>query len=298
MAMFKKMKLQTIKNCISRQVKGIKSAAALLFLAFTPLIHRKETKLLSRIRNLSNKAINRLTCSGSDLVLDMAIEQFIPDFTHWLNSSDSQRSKYPLQARVDATKTGYHYGYQMPGLARLYDYVKNMYLRTHVLYPLLISIGDKEYVCGYFLKSENSPEGDNEIVKKVFNNFLAKLPPHLRNEFKKQVKVSLDGGWGNGTALKWFFENEMFHTVTKSGGKDIIQELDGIYEGSLKSYEEHLIYIANKNQDWREFDKCHKLGDVKYVCNDVWLKNSHLKIRILLLKFRNYSAKKLGIIMR
>ena len=198
--------------------------------------------------------------------------------------SPSNQSKYKLHARIDSSKTGYHYGKQIPELRHLYDYVKRCYAKTHEIYVLLISIGKKDYIGGFHLVKKSGKQKTNVIAQNLLQSFEKILPKSLRPQWKSHVRISLDGAWGKGKMIEWLHGNQYHKIAIKSGGVDRV-EMDGL-EMRLIEVKKSLIDLSSES-DWLSFHPCHNLDGITNQLEKWQLVSSGLFIWILTLRFHS-----------
>ena len=284
MTMIKKH-LTKLKRFLEDKVNGAKRQGAFLYFCLKPFIKRKKTEFSKKLTQNQYKLLNHVLNRGSELTPELAKQEFIKDFPDWLAKNDSHKTKNQLIVRTDASKTGKHYGKNMPYLKKVYDYVLKAYIKSYTIYPLHISLGAKEYIAGYYFKTDDS-DGDNIIFQNLLNTFIDELPSNMREEFKCHARITLDGGWGNGATMKWLSENTSKRVAVKSGGKDKVVNTKGEQFKSTKQYEDMMIdRLNNRKNGWKKFEPCHDLDGVEYYSEPLEMVTVKLTIVIVLLKF-------------
>lgn len=273
---FLKKNIKNISGIIKQFTKGKKIIQSLIFKMFECLIDKKNTQKRRRIENLVYKALKyfpKFFCIK--LLRYYSRKELKKDYEEWLSKSHSHRSKKRLKARIDGTKTGKKYAKKMPLLKMLYDYVNRCYINTHVIYLMVVSIGNKDYIVDFRLVKKDN-DSWNKIAKKMINILLRFLGK--RKTTLNYLRLSLDGAWGNGDMLLYLSNKGFKYVSIKSGGKDIVN-----YDGqtfNLKGLESYL----SKEGSFKEFNPCHNL-DGSYCSAIVHLDSKDIAIRVVLRRF-------------
>jgi hypothetical protein len=266
-----------------------KARQSLIFTLLKPFLKRNfKSKIMKRVQQLAYKVLPDIRSQGRRLLQDFSKILFENDFRDWLSKHKSKRSRKLLIARVDDTKSGRKYGFKIPELQYLYDYVKKSKYKTHQLYVLMISIGEFDYIVDYiFEKSRKNEKGKSKIAYNMLTDFIKRLSPDLREEFGKEVRIALDGAYGNIRTIEDFvvFNNGeqkvKYSLVVKSGGKQKFI-IENNVELGLKEIKKWM--IKNKKK-FKKFDKCHKLkGSYKEVIGKSV--EGNIKLKLVLCRFK------------
>ena len=265
-----------------------KKVLALMFWMYFPFLELKDTPSWERHRNYGYKVMADPPFKGCELLSYVSINLFIERFTEWLKKSNSRKSEKPIELIADFTKTGNKYGHRIPLLYNLYDYVHQCYINTHQICPLVICLGEEEFVIDYELWDPTNRKGNNQIVQEMIERLLEYLGSYqdgsLCLSFLHWARLTLDGGWGNGNMLNWAFKKGFNFIVFKSGGKDVVEFYwrGKRYTRTLKELES---FLANsKFTTWRPFNKTHNLPGV-YTYLNVRLIKQNIWIKLLLICF-------------
>ncbi len=287
---FLKDKITNLSDTLKLKINGKKSIQALIFIVFISFYSKKETKKSKALINLSYTVLRKkIRQLGYTLIRNYGLEEFKKNFTSWLTKSDSYKSKHRVKLRIDTTKTGKKYGFAIPELERLYDYVNKCHINTHELYICLISIDKKEYVLDFELVKKSNTKGDNKTAKKMIDRLIRSLGI-LSSPFIHYARVSLDGAWGNGEMLEYLSGKKFQYNAVKSGGNDLVcYQNDYI---SLKDLERALS-ITGK---FKYFNEKHKLKG-EYCSTNVCLKKSGLTIKVVLRRFYSEKSKEYRYLM-
>jgi hypothetical protein len=282
---FSLTEINNTKALLRNILKGKKSIGALLYWILLPFLNEKKSKTKSRLQNLVYKVLKSFPITAVQFLRCYGRTTFKNDFKEWLELSPSQKSKKHINVRVDGSKTGRKYGFIIPELQWLYDYVTKSKMLTHEIYVLLISIGDKDYIVDFLLKKK-SDKGTNKIAQNMLYNLYNSMGT-LKSDYKQWVRISLDGAFGNGDMLKWLAKHNFINSALKSGGKDNCNFTwnNKIYRGTLKWLEGFLA----KYGDFRTFNPCHKLSG-EYV--EIEVEISGIIVKVLLIRFKK--KKKIG----
>lgn len=249
-----------------------KSCGALIFWVLKEFFVLEQFKSKSKILNLAYKALKKFSVKAVQLLRFYGRDAFKTEFKKWLTFSASLKSRKQINVRVDASKTGHKYGFLIPELKILYDYVSNSNIKTHEIYVLLVSIGNKDYIADFVLKKKDE-KGGNRIAKSMIYNLYNSMDK-LKPDFRKYVRISLDGAFGNGDMISWLNKHKLTNTAIKSGGKDYCRYVlkDKEFRNTLKNLEQHLL----KEGCFKEFNPCHHLSgeyvDILVEINEVTLK--------------------------
>lgn len=276
---FLKKNISKISEIIKQFTIGKKIILSFIFKMFECLLSNNETPKRRLVENLVYKALKLFPKLAFTLLRTFAVNEFNNDFDLWLKKSDSYKSKNKIKVRIDSTFTGRKYGTKIPSLKKLYDYVNNCYIKTHTLYILLLSIGNKDFIVDFELsKKDRKERGSNKVCKDMLSRLINTVTN--KDSFFHYCRLSLDGAWGNGDMLNWLSEKGFNYVSIKSGGKDLIVYKDGIII-SLKDLER---FLSTKNEYYKQFNPKHNLeGD--YFSITVKLYNTGLPIRIVLRRF-------------
>jgi len=281
MKIFLQSKFNKLSELIKKEIHGRKSIQSLMFLTICWLYNKEETKKYKRLKILVYRPLKRISVK---LLVDFALSEFKEDFSLWLNKSDSQKSKISVAMRIDTTKSGKKYGKDIPGLEWLYDYVNRCYIKTHEIFLVLISIGKKNYIVDFVLLKKSRRHGWNNLAQKSINKLLKRLGC-LEGGFKRYCRLSFDGGFGNGTMMKYLLEQGFQYSVVKSGGKELVQYNDKVF--TFKRLEEYLALTGN----FEEFNKKHDLNGM-YCAATIKLINHDILVRAVLRRFKKKKGKK------
>lgn len=276
-----KAKLIILSELIKKNIHGRKSIQSLLFLTLRWLYNKEETRKYKYLNLLTYRALKKV---GVNLLRDFALAEFTKDFTLWLSKSDSQKSKTRLAFRIDITKSGKKYGKDIPGLEWLYDYVNECYIKTHEIFLVLVSFGNKNYIMDFVLMRKSNRIGWNNLAQKVINRLIKKIAS-LEADFKKYCRLSFDGGFGNGTMLQYLSEEHYQYAVVKSGGSDQVNYKNEII--NLKKLEEKLALTGR----FKVFNKKHNL-EGEYCSAKVELINHNIPVKVVLRRFKKKKSKK------
>ena len=279
-----KSKLNLLSKLIKKEIHGRKSIQSLLFLTLRWLYNKEETKKYKHLNMLSYTAIKKI---GFNLLKDLALAELTKDIALWLTKSDSQKSKIRLALRIDTTKSVKKYGKNIPELEWLYDYVNKCFINTHELFIVLASCGKKNYIVDLVLMNKSNRIGWNNLAQSSIKELLKRIGS-LEGEFKRYCRFSFDGGFGNGTMLKFLSEEGFHYPVVKSGGTEKVKyDNENI---SLKKLEDKLALTGH----FKEFNKKHNLeGD--YCSATVELVNHDILVRAVLRRFKKKKGKKVQI---
>ena len=220
----------------------IYSFQSLMFILLKPLLNRRvKSKVLEKLQWIAYKALSDIRSCGRRLVQNYSVSLFEKDFRHWLSLHKSNRSRNLLIAIADDTKSGRKYGFRIPELQYLYDYVKQCKYKTHKLYVLMISLGKYDYIVDFtFIKQEQS---DSKIAFRMLEGFIKRLPKDLQADFRKEVRVALDGFYGKLKVVEDFIDGRgkdqsvKYSLVVKSGGTQLFKASDN-KEYTLKELKE------------------------------------------------------------
>jgi len=249
-----------------------------------PLLERStlNNSFMKQLQYMSYYVMPDIRSDGRELLQRFSRKRFEEDFRIWLSKHPSHRSKNLLLARVDDSKCGRKYGLKIPEVQYLYDYVKNTKYPTHQLYVLMISLGNMDYIVDFIF--EHKDKCGTKIAYQMIDAFIKRLIPDLRLAFKDNVRIALDGAYGNLYSLEELIEED-YSFVVKSGGKQKIILPDG-QRMSLKSAETWMI----DNLDFKPLGKCHKM-DCEYASVIVMIEQSRHPIRLCLYRFKKKRKK-------
>ncbi len=265
-----------------------KKVLALIFWMFMPFLGMKTSPCWERHRQYGYKVLNSLPFKGRNLLSYVSVNMFIESFIEWLKKPASRKSENQIDIIADFSKTGNKYGKKMPLLYRLYDYVHNCHIKTHQICPLIICLGEQEFLIDFALWDPYNRKGNNQIVQEMIELFLSSLKSYkdgyLVNEFLKWARLTLDGGWGNGRMINWAKKIGFKFFIVKSGGKDLVEfKWNGRkYVRTLKGLERFL--ARNKHTRWQSFNKAYDLPGM-YTYITVRLVSQNIDIKVLLLRF-------------
>lgn len=264
-----------------------KKVLALAFWMFFSFLSDKTSSSWEKHRQYGYKVLQECPFTGRDFLCFISTNMFIEEFVEWLKQIPSRKSETPIDIIADFTKTGKKYGKDIPLLYNLYDYVHKCHIKTHQICPLIICVGEREFIVDYELWDPNNRKGVNQTVQEMLKRFLDLLysygDGYLRKEFLQYGRLVLDGSWGNGSMLAWAKEMGFNFVVIKSGGKDLVEfEWNGRrYVRSLKNLENFL--KRNKYTKWLDFNVSHELPG-KYTYIKVLLVEQNIMLKVLLIK--------------
>ncbi len=197
------------------------------------LYNREKSKLLAKVRYLAYKIFSDTRSDGERLVRKTGKYLFEDEFRRWISKHPSNRALNQLIIRVDDTKSGRKYGFMIPELQYLYDYVKKCSYSTHIVFVLMVSIGSYDFIVDFrFKKSEVN--GSIISLDGVYRNLFS------LEDFLNYKKNDVEFG-------KLAF-------VIKSGGKQKVKLPNGL-ELSLKEAERFIIenhLFKSLSLFWRE----------------------------------------------
>lgn len=276
--------INNTKDLLRNYKIGKKSIGALIYWIFRPFLKDNQSKTIDRLKNLAYKVLKSFPIFAVKFLRVFGRSAFKDHFKRWLKYSASQKSKHPINARVDGTKTGRKYGFVIPELQYLYDYVTKSKMMTHEIYVLLISIGEKDYIVDFKLKKKNE-KGTNKIAQQMIYNLYNSMTS-MKPDFKRWVKISLDGAFGNGSMVEWFARHNLKNIALKSGGKDncnfVFNEI--MHKKTLKGLENYLA----ENVSFCKFNPCHKLKG-EYV--EIIAEINGIEVKVVLIRYEKKKKK-------
>jgi hypothetical protein len=279
--------INNTKELLTNFSLGEKSIGALLFWILKPFIEPNGSKTQARLKDLGYKVLKIFPIAGVQLLRYLGRTAFKVHFSQWLSMSHSHKSKNPITCRVDGTKSGRKYGFSIPELQLLFDHVTNSRFKTHDLYVTMISIGHKDFIVDFLIKKKDDKGGVNRIVQRMIYNLCNSMGKH-KAEFKKWVKIALDGAWGKGEILAWFTKHGFLNTVVKSGGVDLVkfQWKGTTCSMKLKKMEKFLIEQAH----FKSFNACHHLEGQYFELTGLLI-SAKVSVKIVLYRFQSKKGK-------
>ena len=250
------------------------------------LYNRKRSKLLAKVQYLAYKIFSDMRSDGENLVRKAGKYLFEDEFRRWISKHPSNRALNQLIIRVDDTKSGRKYGFKIPELQYLYDYVNKCSYSTHKVFVLMVSIGSYDFIVDF--KFKKSEVNGSKIAFEMISEFINHLSKDLREIFEKEVKIALDGAYGNLVSLEDFLNYKKNNVefgklafVVKSGGKQKVKLPNGLVL-SLKEVERFII----ENHLFKSFSLCHCFGEsVSYAEQIATIIDKPYKLKLVLCRF-------------
>ena len=276
-----------IQNILSTFSKGYFTTLgymALIYYMLRPFLSKAKQKKLKKNRLMSYYIMSNIRSYGQYTLFKFSKTLFEKDFKEWLSKDPSNRSRNLLIAKVDDTKSGRKYGFRIPELQYLYDYVKKSKYKTHQIFVLMISLGNYDYIIDFAYKKKEHSDG-YKLAIDMLCNFVKKLSPDLKEDFIANLRVTLDGSYG-----KLKIVNELancgydINYVIKSGGQQMCKLPDG-KKMKLKQCEVWM----KENLKFKDFNEIHGFkGSYCETCAQLVNRNGdNIRVKLLLCRFKS-----------